>query len=106
MNRDTLIVRKALAYAIGTIDSLPDKRQEKSDRDHMARILRAMMPDEFERNLLAHTVEVHTGRRPNFDPEPTADAESWGWITTREVGDAMLKAAGLPVDEEARRAAE
>ena len=58
-----------MAYAIGTIDSLPEARQENSDRYDMARLLAAIVPNEMERNLLAFGVEVHTGRRPELSTE-------------------------------------
>jgi hypothetical protein len=65
-HRDGYIIAKALAYAIATIDSLPEKRQERSDRDDMVAILCALYPDPSGREDFARGVEAHTGRLPDL----------------------------------------
>ncbi len=62
--RDGYIIGKALAYAIATIDGLPEGQQERSDRDDMVAVLLAMYPDQFTLGEYADGVERHTGRRP------------------------------------------
>ena len=42
--RDGYIIRKALAYAIETIELLPSKWQEWSDKEDMIRLLEAATP--------------------------------------------------------------
>jgi hypothetical protein len=64
--RDGHVIRKALAYAIASIDSLPERRQEFSDRSDMLVLLLALVPHAMDRDALAKEVESHTGTLPNI----------------------------------------
>jgi hypothetical protein len=64
--RDNIIIAKALAYAITTIDSLPRVRQEGSDRDDMLDLLSAMVPDEAQRSEIMQGARRHMGFEPFF----------------------------------------
>lgn len=62
--RTQLVIAKALAYAVVMIDSLPEKKQEWSDRQDMVNILLnhfAMWVP-----IVAHDVEFHTGTKPDL----------------------------------------
>jgi len=73
--RDGIIISKALAYAIATIQALPPEKQEWSDMHDMIAILNAWHPNEFIREgVLAQTVEIHTGRRPVLIDEKAPNA--------------------------------
>ena len=56
--RDEFIVAKALAYAIQTISSLPECRQERSDRHDMTRIFEAMFSEQL-REIVTDSVRFH-----------------------------------------------
>jgi hypothetical protein len=45
--RDGYILRKALAYAIVAVERLPERWQERSDREDMIRLLAAIGDGEF-----------------------------------------------------------
>lgn len=58
--RGNLVIAKALAYAMHTIDQLPTEKQEWSDRQDMAFILNNAL-GQFA-DLAAKAVEHHTGK--------------------------------------------
>lgn len=64
--RDRYVTTKALAYAIAFIDSLPEDQQESSDRDDMVALLVALLPNMVEREILAQSVQSHTGVLPDI----------------------------------------
>jgi hypothetical protein len=64
--RDDYIIAKALAYAIAFIDELPEDQQAASDRNNMAALLVAKVPDHVEREKLVRDVELHTGVPPDL----------------------------------------
>lgn len=66
--RDGYIVRKALLYAVASIQNLPPEKQELSDMADMCRILRADIYPFAPHMVLS--VEWHTGSRPDLWPEP------------------------------------
>lgn len=57
--RGQLVIAKALAYAMHTIDSLPPEKQEWSDRQDMACILSEVYTNWV--SIAAQAVEFHTG---------------------------------------------
>jgi hypothetical protein len=59
--RDSYIIVKALAYAIATIEGLPECRQEVSDCEDMAALLKALCPNEAQRNYVVFGVRAHMG---------------------------------------------
>jgi hypothetical protein len=63
--RDDYIITKALAYAIAFIDELPEDEQAASDRNDMAALLIAKVPDDVERAKLVRDVERLTGVQPD-----------------------------------------
>ncbi|HWL82098.1 MAG TPA: hypothetical protein VNR89_14205 [Roseomonas sp.] len=67
--RDYDIVSKALAYAITTIDNLPRRQQEGSDRDDMALLLAAMEPNRFWHDEALRTARRHMGLEPCLSPK-------------------------------------
>ena len=62
--RGRLMVAKALAYAIGTIETLPLERQEWSDAQDMKFILNECFAEWATH--VADAVEHHTGKRPDL----------------------------------------
>ena len=56
--RDGYIVAKALAYAIETISSLPERRQEWSDCEDMKRIFEAMFSEQM-REIVTDSARFH-----------------------------------------------
>lgn len=66
--RSSLISAKALAYAIGQIQSLPNHRQEHGDMSDMCRALRACHGGKMLAHLVA-SVECHTGNPVNIFPD-------------------------------------
>jgi hypothetical protein len=64
--RDAYIVRKALAYAIASIGSLPNDGREESDRLDMVAILKVVCPDPVVRQALVLDVQNHTGAPPDL----------------------------------------
>lgn len=70
--RDGYIQTKALVYAIGQIQSLPDHKQEWSDMYDMCQLLRAHLgPAELASYAVG--VEWHTGNPVNLFPEDGED---------------------------------
>ena len=67
--RDYDIVSKALAYAITTIDNLPRRQQEGSDRDDMVLLLAAMRPDGHWFGEEIMTARRHMGLEPCLSPK-------------------------------------
>jgi hypothetical protein len=55
--RDNFIIAKALAYAIEIIESLPQERQEQSDKEDMKRLLRTHSAT--TRLLARHSARLH-----------------------------------------------
>jgi hypothetical protein len=60
--RDEYIVNKALAYAILTIDRLPQVFQERSDQADMKRLLARRVPNAQERKFLLACAAGHIDR--------------------------------------------
>lgn len=50
--RDRHIITKALAIAIRAIELVPERQQPASDRDDMVSLLKVMVPDDVERELI------------------------------------------------------
>jgi hypothetical protein len=75
--RDGLIVAKALAYAIAFIDSLPEEKQERSDRADMVALLHAAVSDPVQRERLARSVEANTGVLPDLTDWKAGDPSEW-----------------------------
>ena len=75
--RDGLIVAKALAYAIAFMDSLPEEKLERSDRDDMVALLHAAVSDPDQRERLARGVEVHTGVLPDLTDRKVGGPPEW-----------------------------
>ncbi len=75
--RDGLIVAKALAYAIAFMDSLPEEKQERSDRCDMVALLHAAVSDPIQRERLARGVEVHTGVLPDLTDWKVGGPPEW-----------------------------
>ena len=75
--RDDLIVAKALAYAIAFMDSLPEEKQERSDRADMVALLHAAVSDPVQRERLARGVEVHTGELPDLTDWKVGGPPEW-----------------------------
>jgi hypothetical protein len=57
--RDGYIVCKALTYAIETIEALPKKWQEWSDKEDMITLLEAISPNADERAMMRTAVRSH-----------------------------------------------
>jgi hypothetical protein len=53
--RDRHIITKALAIAIRAIETVPPRQQPESDRDDMVKLLKAMVPDDIERELIVRS---------------------------------------------------
>ncbi len=79
--RDRAITVKALAYAIVTIEALPDIQQEWSDCEDMRLLLKTLCPSEFERQRAIDNARLHLQRSAWLDgksevvrlfPEPSA----------------------------------
>ena len=62
VGREGYIIAKALAYAIATIDALPENKREVSDRDDMVALLIERVPNPAERERLCK------GRRNSHRP--------------------------------------
>ncbi len=75
--RDDLNVAKALAYAIAFMDSLPEEKLERSDRDDMVTLIYAAVPDPVERERLTRSVEAHTGALPDLTDWRAGDPSEW-----------------------------
>lgn len=69
--RGTLIVAKALAYAIATIDALPPDKQEASDRDDMVHILTGTKAFGQFKDVAVRSVEYYLGRKPDLTDHKT-----------------------------------
>lgn len=54
--RDNYILAQALAYAIETIDRLPPRLQEKSNREDMEELLRHLITDDRSRAIIVEDV--------------------------------------------------
>jgi hypothetical protein len=67
--RDNYIIFKALAYAIATIQSLPERYQEWSDMCDMCALLRSA--GESVAFFAIMSAENHTGN--SVDPDPRAE---------------------------------
>ncbi len=118
--RDGLIVAKALAYATAFMDSLPEEKLERSNRDDMVPLLHAAVSDPVQRERLARRRGAH-GRAAGPDRlegERPARMEAWearrlirrapgrglAWLTAAEAraGRPMLSCPGQ-ISEMARR---
>jgi hypothetical protein len=75
--RDGFVMAQALAYAIVCIDSLPEEKQERSNRDDMVALLHAMVPDPVQRERFARGVEAHTGVLPDLTDWKAGDPPEW-----------------------------
>lgn len=76
--RDGFILRKAVLYAISTIQVLPHERQEWSDLRDMKALARALLPGLRERDFMADNVARHTGVRPDLTPGAEDEGDD-GW---------------------------
>jgi hypothetical protein len=64
--RDEYVITKALAYAIGSIQSQTRDRQDWSDLRDMVTVFLARVPDPEVQKIFADSVERRTGYRPRF----------------------------------------
>lgn len=67
--RDGYIIEKALAYAINTIDGLPFRQQEGSDRDDMMAILETLLPHPTQFGEAMESACSHMGRDHVVGPD-------------------------------------
>ena len=80
--RDGYLVRKALAYAIETIEGLPKRWQEQSDQQQMLRLLEAMT-DSYAAQRFRICARSHIKRRGltvKFGELVLADRETTGTV--------------------------
>jgi hypothetical protein len=68
--RDHTIVAQALAYAIAIINSLPEERQEASNREDMIRMLESMCSPPMIHYLTAGARWHLFGEQPNWQKMP------------------------------------
>ena len=75
--RDDMIINKALAYAILTIENLPRERQEQSDCDDMRALLVARTSSAAHRDHVMQGARAHIG----LDDEPFFVGRQVGHLT-------------------------
>jgi hypothetical protein len=59
---DSIVLARALVYAVTTIDNLPEEKRVRGERDDMVHLLNLMIQDPVQREELAAEVEKVTGR--------------------------------------------
>ncbi len=69
--RDTYIIAKALAYAIKTIESLPERWQEHSDYLDMKAIFEASFSKQM-REMVTDSARLHLFQEGGFHVGPSA----------------------------------
>jgi predicted ATP-grasp superfamily ATP-dependent carboligase len=72
--RDGYILAQALAYAIEVIGSLPEDRQERSNREDMKKIFEAMFSEQM-REIVTYSARCHLN--PDVARELAARLQDW-----------------------------